>query len=85
MHNAYREYKNFVQLLLSSCIRCSINSDETKNPHYTFSSKVNRVWFWSFGGCWSFSLTFPFLQPGGCFVFPKYIYHCTLPIRQLKA
>lgn len=64
--------KNFVQLLLSSCIHCNINSDETKNPHYPFSSKVNRAWFWGFGGGWLFSLTFPFLGPGGWFIFLKY-------------
>lgn len=41
-----KNIKNFVQLLLSSCIHCNVNSDETKNPHYAFSSKVNRAWFW---------------------------------------
>lgn len=37
------EYKNFVQLLLSFCSHCNIYSDKTKNPHYIFSSKVNRM------------------------------------------
>lgn len=63
--------KNFVQLLLSSCIHCNINSDETKNPHYPFSSKVNRAWFWGFGGGWLFFSHFSFPQSRRLVYFSK--------------